>query len=124
MCFLGDMFKKSLSSDKILYQINDPTTPDLRVEVSPPASPRPRINVKGYAGGGHPFGSAKAQAANCYVTLAVTTNYFQQLIKNKQVNRWPGTSILKAIPRAGVQLNAYYDRRHLKFFYGTNPSTQ
>jgi hypothetical protein len=33
------------------------------------------------------------------------------------IPRWPGTSRLNVLPRAGVDLNAYYDRSSLRFFY-------
>jgi hypothetical protein len=42
---------------------------------------------------------------------------------SKLLSSWPRTDNLVCFPRAGRQLNAFYDGRSLKFFYGNNPQT-
>ena len=103
------------------HMLNDPTTPDMVevVAVAPPA-PKPPIYVKSFVGGGYPKGSAEWQAANCQLTITRVLNYYSTMT-DKPLTKWAGTGTLYVLPRAGVDLNAYYDRRNLKFFYATHP---
>jgi Zn-dependent peptidase ImmA (M78 family) len=97
--------------------MNDPTTPQLFVRTPLPAKPNGmRFSVKGFQGPGHPWHTPPGQAASCFVTLANSIKMVQRYSK-KRLERWPGTANLMVFPRAGKQLNAYYDRRNLKFFY-------
>lgn len=101
--------------------LNDPTTPDLvQLITNPPMSTNPPIVVKNYKGGGQPKGSEPWQAANCMCAINNTLVYYTAM-HGKALPRWPGTSILAVLPRAGVDLNAYYDRRSLRFFYASHP---
>ena len=109
------------TSTTISYLMNDPTTPDLVVNMAPPIPPaRPLYAVQNYRGGGYATNTVEWQAANCFVTIAETLNYYDSQAE-KPVGNWPGTSTLIVYPRAGVDLNAYYDRAGLKFFYYSNP---
>jgi hypothetical protein len=101
----------------INYVMNDPSTPQLIKQVMPPTySGKPALNVKNYRGGGFARNSVEGQAANCYVTLTNTIKLVNSNSERTLVS-WPGTSTLQVLPRAGVDLNAFYDRRSLKFFY-------
>jgi hypothetical protein len=112
---------KVIVTDKTIeYILNDPTTPDLVSSVSvPDTSTGPKFSVQNYQGGGFPLGSSESQAANCVVTLKHTIDFLNQYT-DKPITNWSSTSNLKVFPRAGEDLNAYYDRRNLKFFYFTH----
>lgn len=106
----------------IEYVVNDPTTPDLIKSVMPPVyDTAPSIIVKGYQGGGFSRITPQGQAANCFITVTGTINYFNGLHPDRLITKWSGTSTLAVIPHAGVDMNAFYDRRALQFFYFTNP---
>lgn len=101
----------------IEYILNDPATPSLVSSVNvPKITGSPKFSVQNYRGGGFPHGSSEAQAANCVVTLAHTIEFLNKYT-DKPITRWSSTSNLSVFPRAGEDLNAYYDRSHLKFFY-------
>lgn len=112
----------TINNKPIDYLLNDMSTPNLVKKMAAPISPAvPKFVVKDYAGGGFPRGSVQSQAANCYVTVANTLN-FQNGLTDKPLNKWAGTSSLVVLPRKGQDLNAYYDRRSLSFFYFTHKS--
>jgi hypothetical protein len=101
----------------IEYMINDPSTPSLVKSLIPPTyDNNPPIVVKGYKGGGFERKTVEGQAANCFVTVVNTIKMVNE-ISEIRLPKWAGTSTLNVIPRAGNDLNAYYDRRNLKFFY-------
>lgn len=108
------------------YILNDPSTPALIEVIAPPKVPTgcPDFTVVGYQEGnwGCP-GSLQYQAAQLRTTLlhAITAanKYFRV-----PINSWAGTQNLVAIPRAGKQFNAYYDRVSLRFFYNLDPVTK
>lgn len=109
-----------INKSPIEYLLNDPTTPNLVKSVQIPSDPiNSKFVIKSYKGGGYAKGTAEFQAANCHVTICNSINYYNTQT-DKYIPRWPGTSILNVIPRAGTDLNAYYDRRSLKFFYMSN----
>jgi hypothetical protein len=104
----------------IEHVLNDPTTPDMYKLVPAPTPPAQNLFVvRGYKGGGFPHGSVEYQAANGYVTIAETLNLFNR--DGVKTPHWRRTSTLNVYPRAGVDLNAYYDGRSLRFFYATDP---
>ena len=108
------------SRDLINYKLNDPTTPELTVDLPIPDHPDVmNIRVAGYdpKNLGKP-NSYEDQAANVYATLVRSINNI--LPFRKDLKKWAATKSLKVEPWAGVQLNAYYDRRALKFFYKTD----
>ena len=112
---------KPIVTDKqIQYLLNDPTTPSLIASVDVPTNFNgPKFAIQNYRGGGFPLGSAEAQAASCMVTITHTINFLNQYT-DKPIDRWSSTSNLAVQPRAGEDLNAYYDRAHLRFFYFTH----
>lgn len=104
------------NSNKIEYILNDMTTPNLVQSIEAPQAPEmPRYTVQHYLGGGYKRASKEALAANCHVTIANVLNLYQKW--GVKVNRWAGTTNLRVLPKAGKDLNAYYDRRKLCFFY-------
>ena len=114
--------KENVSNNKpIDYLISDPATPLLTKKIIPPQQTNtPFFNIIGYKGGGYNRISAEGQAANCYITISNTLNIVNSQT-NKKIPNWPGASSLQVFPRAGVDLNAYYDRKSLRFFYINNP---
>lgn len=112
--------ERTLTSGPIFYNYNDPTTPDLQSEVRVPLTTKLPLQIIGYIGGGQKSESSAGQAASCLVTLNNALNYISQYTKNPLRN-WAATSVLQVIPRAGIDLNAYYDRQRLKFFYVKDP---
>ena len=106
-------------SGKIRYIINDLTTPELIKEVELPKKPlNPPVVVDGYQGGGKQLSlsSPQHQAANCLYTIYNTLSLTNRLSERK-LSKWAGTSTLYVYPRAGQDLNAFYNRRTLCFFY-------
>ncbi len=106
--------------DSINYQLNDPNTPDLTVHIPVPQKPNVlNFTVKGFDRNnpGAPPGTQAGQAANVYATIVRSLN---NILKYRNLTNWPGTRNLLILPRAGKDLNAYYDRRHLKFFYAAD----
>lgn len=104
------------------YLFNDPTTPELFIPITIPPmfASAPDFTVVGWNGAiNNVPGNAQFQAMQVYVTIVRTLNNVQTLRKEGFLKKWAGTNNLVAIPRAGQQLNAYYDRVSLRFFHGT-----
>lgn len=102
------------------YFYNDPTTPNLAVDMLlPSGQPVLRLNVKGLNGNADP------QAAQVYITLHNQLSHVNSVMNsmNRKLERWAATGVLQVIPKAGVQLNAFYDRNALRFFYDIEPGT-
>jgi len=107
--------KTQESNDKLTVFLNDPTTPDLIVELNKPISKSAlNFNIANWKGNNGTRGSLASQCTNSNALISETINYF---CKHIRVNSWSGTKNLTVVPRAGDQLNAFYDRKHLKFFY-------
>lgn len=107
------------------HQLNDASTSELIVEVDIPEISRLKFSVDGYKSGAPLPGTKSYQAANCFVTVGRTIDQIQEMVGTSRppIRRWPGTSVLRIVPNAGNMLNAYYDRRHLKFFWEKDPIT-
>ena len=109
----------------INYLLNDPTTGDVFLNLIPPAPSTLKTSIAGYAGGGYAYNSPQGQAASCHVTIHNSAKYLISLIDTgKKFNKWAAVSTLSVSPRAGRDLNAFYDRRSLKFFFDVNPKTK
>ena len=105
------------SGGLITYVMNDYTTPDLIKQVPPPVpSSVPVFTVSQYNGGGFVSTSPQGQAANCYVTITNTIKYINSM-SEKRLSNWAATNNLIVKPRSGTDLNAFYDRYSLQFFY-------
>lgn len=105
------------------YILNDPTTPDLTIPVNLPPLVKdgPLFAISGYAGATNQKYTLKHQAACCYYTIVNCTNIVKKHLPGR-FNKWAATPRLFVNPRAGKQLNAYYDRRSLRFFYAQDPT--
>lgn len=110
------MFKSLLEYlTSFIYQINDPTTPDLKTEVQIPAKQEKlKYTVMG-------FEKNNPKSINCYINLGVSIRYFEKIVETK-LNKWSVVRNLNVNPLAGNDLNAYYDRLNLKFFYAKPPN--
>jgi len=103
--FLGNMSE---------YLINDPSTPDLSMVLGMPQKSILEFSVKDMSES--PENSVQKRASNCHVVIGNCLNKMQAHAKTP-VRSWAGTSILRVHPSAGQEMNAYYDRSSLKFFY-------
>jgi|GEM_PF-5171291 hypothetical protein len=109
------------NNKKIQFIMNDLSTPDLIKEILPPVyTGRIAFAVKNYRGGGFLRNTIEGQAANCFVVVANTLNFFNSK-SERAFARWAKASILNVYPRAGNDLNAYYDRSSLRFFSYSHP---
>lgn len=107
-------FKKQ--SNKVLdieYWLNDPSL-DMR-GIYKNLEPKRPFRVNGYSGGGFESNSYKGRAANCYAVTNKLLDYFEK--SGFQIPDWPIIKTLNIYPLAGLDLNAYYDRKSIKFFY-------
>lgn len=108
----------------ITYILNDPSTPNLMVPMTLPVKPGfCDFKVDGYRGATPTIGTLEHQAACAYVTIANALNLANKHLK-KPLGRWSQAHQLLVQPRAGKQLNAFYDRQALRFFYATDPVTK
>jgi len=113
----GQAKPRVIVTDKpIEYILNDPETKNLISFVPvPTVAPTPNFAVHNYQGGGFPLASLEGQAAGVVVTLSHTIEFLNRYT-DKPCRKWAATSMLSVFPRAGIDLNAYYDRKNLKFF--------
>lgn len=103
--------KRSLSSD---YLINDPTTPNLVENVFPPSIGNLKFQVKNLST--KPKNADEKRSLNSFITIGNLLNYVQTNSKSP-IKKWASTNILNVDCLAGQDLNAFYDRRSLRFYY-------
>lgn len=116
--------KSRFQDQPIKYLLNDPTE-NLVMDVPIPEQPALSLLIQGYNGGGYDVNSVQGQAAIVYVTIANALKYMLSKTNSKRpIKQWAMVKNLMVIPRAGNDLNAYYDRAYLKFFYFQNPKTK
>jgi len=96
------------------YKINDPTTPSLVENMTLPQPGLLKYGVKGF--NPVPTNEDEVRAANCHISVGNCIGKVQNQLKIP-VKNWAATSLLQVIPTAGSDLNAYYDRASLRFFY-------
>jgi hypothetical protein len=106
--------KKNNQKNQLEYWVNDPTI-NIKAKHNYGEKLLPFM-VNGYYGGGFPQDSYKGRAANCYATIDVCLNNIESSLKNFP-SSWATTKNLNIYPLAGMDLNAYYDRKNIKFFY-------
>lgn len=114
--FRNLMFKSLVNKNSIVYLMNDPGTPDIKKVVPVPEMMSPPYKVKGYSGGGHELNTTGGRAAQTFVTITETLKWVQKHAP-KPLPRWVTGLPLLVDPEAGQDLNAYYHRRGMKFFY-------
>ena len=116
--------KRVLPKGKIDFTFNDPTTPRLKVRMDIPQKPKVmNFSVKGFSGAGFHRQTKEGLAANVYAAMAMSIDMTLKYT-NRKIVKWPATRTLNVVPLAGKDLNAYYDRRSLKFFFARNPKTR
>lgn len=74
------------------------------------------LNITGFKGGGYAMNTLEQQAAQTFIVIDKCLRYINGK-STKPLKRWAATSSLLVKCRAGKDLNAYYDRNSLKFFY-------
>jgi len=105
-------FKSTIdSTSPIEYWVNDPSI-NLKMKTKHKECQLP-INVSGYKGGGHLINTSQGRSANCYIVL---NNCIENLIEYCPKD-WALKLPLNIYPMAGLDLNAYYDRKSIKYFY-------
>jgi hypothetical protein len=112
----------SQSIGTINYLVNDPSTPDLVIRNY--EIPDPPVNPK-FTVSGIDLPAMKSQSLNVYATISRSLNYIQRIVSQTRapIGSWSGQNPLPVVTRAGKDWNAFYDRASLKFFYGTDPTT-
>lgn len=96
------------------YLLNDPSTPALSINAEMPPMGDLKYAVTGMTT--NPKNPNETRGLNSYITVGNCLNNIQKHLKNP-IKKWSSTNFLKVEPVAGVDLNAYYDRASLKFFY-------
>ena len=96
--------------------LNDPMYPNLIVESLEPADTILSMRSVGEMGGGYPLGSLQQQALALKIIVYESLLYMSNK-SPKQIKQWAAVQSLILMPRAGKDLNAYYDRSSLKFFF-------
>jgi hypothetical protein len=96
------------------FPINDPTTPSLVSDAGVPGMGHLKYAVQGLSM--QPANHNEARALNCHVQLGHCINATQRLLR-KPLQGWSAARLLHVMPAAGADMNAYYDRRSLRFFY-------
>jgi hypothetical protein len=102
-------------SQQIKMYLIDPSEPNFLVE-EPVQKTRLPINAVGDFGGGFPYGSIQQQATASKAMVNHALKYMISLTP-KNINNWSSVNVLTILPRAGKDINAYYDRGALKFFF-------
>jgi hypothetical protein len=106
----------------IQYLLSDMFTPNLVKPIDPSIKAvGPPFVVKNYKGGGYNRGTLEAVSANCYVTMCNVLNFLPKY-SLQEINRWAVVQNLMVNPLAGQNLNAFYNRISLQFFYFSHPS--
>jgi hypothetical protein len=103
--------------------LNDPTTPELVSKIPLPSFPEsPKVNIIGFKSG--PLvqeDAVRIQAASVLVTISTAISWIQKILP---FNKWYAGDTLTVVPRAGKNLNAFYDRWGLHFHYDVHPITR
>ena len=79
--------------------------------------PKPLLNIR--VQGLNEMAPVAGKASNCYITLSNSINYIKKILPKigKDISGWAAVPNLAVLPEAGKQLNAYYNRNSLSFFY-------
>lgn len=111
--FFGGKEPKSLLQPG-KYTINDPSTPDLTSGIVVPTPGALRYTVAEMSA--RPANPNQLRALNCHITMGNCINKVQTKLPTP-LSKWASTNTLQIFPAAGRDMNAYYDRRSLKFFF-------
>ena len=102
------------------YYLADKVNPQLVIQRPVPTSTVLPLYVVGDKGGGYPLGTIQQQAMGVK-QMVNTTLFYMQKKSPRKFTSWAAQKMLTIQPRAGKDLNAYYDRSSLKFFYFGDP---
>ena len=94
----------------------DPTYPNLIVDELEPSDTMLAMRSIGEMGGGYPLGSPQQQALALKIMVFDALKYMSSK-SPKQIKQWAAVQSLVLMPRAGKDINAYYDRGSLRFFF-------
>ena len=111
----AELNKRPVVKTNQTYYI-DPTAPTFLLTSNMPTSTVLPMRAIGEGGGGFALGTPQQQADG----LKQMVNDALSFMKGKSsvnITKWRATSTLALYARAGQDLNAYYDRSSLKFFY-------
>lgn len=100
----------------------DPSLPSLIIEKEIPTTTILPVNAIGESGGGYSLGTSQQQAAGLKQIINDAL-VFMSGKSPKKIVKWAATSRLSLQARAGKDINAYYDRSSLKFFYFPDKKT-
>lgn len=99
------------------YLLNDPTTPDLSELLPMPSVGPLKFSVEGMPENAEePKNASETRSLNCHFVVGNCINNLQRYSKSV-VRDWAAARQLIVFPAAGREMNAYYDRRSLTFFY-------
>lgn len=111
--------KPSAKSNLNKTYLVDSSYPSLIIEkIIPPTTALP-MTAQGESGGGYALGTSQQQAAGLKQIVNDALVYMMSK-SPKRLLKWAATSSLTLVARAGTDINAYYDRKSLKFFYFTD----
>lgn len=96
--------------------LNDPTYPNFIKEQLEPRDTVLAMKAMGEKGGGYPLGSVQQQALALKLMINDALIYMMEK-SPKKINKWAAVQSLMLMPRAGKDINAYYDRSSLRFFF-------
>lgn len=97
----------------------DASAPSLIIEKLMPTSTALPMTSQGESGGGYALGTSQQQAAG--LKQIVNEALVYMMAKSpKKIAKWAATSNISLVSRAGTDINAFYDRKALKFFYFTD----
>lgn len=94
--------------------LNDPTTPSLSADLEAPMMGSLKYAVHGLTMQSR--NENERRSLNCHISTGRCINALQTLMR-KPLQGWASTKLLEVLPAAGSDMNAYYDRRSLRFFY-------
>jgi len=118
--------RKSSSSSEIRFYPNDPDAPVGLQPATPvhPSATEPSFTIDGprYAPAPYDPGSLEFQYWQGEVALARTIHTWEDLFE-RDFTQWHDGRPLRVRLRAGKDLNAFYDRKSLQFFYDIDKKT-
>ena len=113
--------KPKPASPSFSFILNDPINSSLIQNITLP-SPETglKVAVRGFVS--NPTTNDQNLSAQTYASLQNAKTYIQGIIANSRpkLKKWAAATTLTVVPKAGVDFNAYYDRKNLKFFYDTD----
>jgi hypothetical protein len=96
--------------------LNDPVHPELMINEREPIKTALQMHSLGEMGSGYPLGSLQQQASALKIVVNNVLIFMSQR-SGRNISNWAATQSLALMPRAGSDVNAYYDRGSLRFFF-------